>query len=476
MKIERLKSILLIILVISSIILTANKWFNEELWPEGYSFFSDVKNRLAGSDNETKFSPNEEILRPAKIIFNNLSGHVLYTKSSQNYGEISSEITSVLAAALKSERISKVDSEEWNNLLKLKSCYFSYPVMYDASYFASQLSNSYGGKVRYLKEFIICEDARIPTLTHLYVKDSMTEDVERIIVDYDSKTIKAFIDDAKNENAEINYYSFELNFDSETDSKIKDHVVIERDVLINITEKYLPRLSERNHFKNIAQDDSLYTDILSYFRFNTSGIRKYTESDNSMVFVENYGTLKLHSNGVLEYKSNDKTKGIKLDNTSVNACLNSCMTFVNGVSSLIDKNPLMYYEISSDIHDIQSLSYKMTFDYYINDSKIIFSEKKHMTKNAISVEVENGAIVSYTQVFSSYEPYQQALNCGSAINAIDRLESVDTPDIGKVADLFTAYRYDEQGIWIPLWYVEDSKGNTTAIVSTPVPPLEMEVQ
>jgi regulatory protein YycH of two-component signal transduction system YycFG len=139
MKIERLKSILLIILVISSIILTANKWFNEELWPEGYSFFSDVKNRLAGGDDEAKFSPNEEILRPAKIIFNNLSSHVLYTKSSQNYNEISSEITSVLAASLESERINKVDSEEWNNLLKLKSCYFSYPVMYDASYFASQL-------------------------------------------------------------------------------------------------------------------------------------------------------------------------------------------------------------------------------------------------------------------------------------------------------------------------------------------------
>ncbi|MBO7289339.1 MAG: hypothetical protein J6V03_05025, partial [Clostridia bacterium] len=176
MKIERLKSILLIILVISSIVLTANKWFNEELWPEGYSFFSDVKNRLSGDNNKAKaeFSPNKEVLRPAKIIVNNLSSHVQYTKSAENYDEICDEITGILSQSLKSNKISKVENEEWDNLLKMKSCYFSYPVIYDASYFASQLSGRYSGLVKYFKEFIVTEDPRISSLTHLYLKDSVT--------------------------------------------------------------------------------------------------------------------------------------------------------------------------------------------------------------------------------------------------------------------------------------------------------------
>ena len=479
MKIERLKSILLIILVISSIVLTANKWFNEELWPEGYSFFSDVKNRLSGDNNKAKaeFSPNKEVLRPAKIIVNNLSSHVQYTKSAENYDEICDEITGVLSSSLKSDKISKVENEEWDNLLKMKSCYFSYPVIYDASYFASQLSGKYTGSVKYFKEFIITEDPRISSLTHLYLKDSVTGVIEKIVVDYDSRIIKKYISYAKNETNEISYYSFELNFDTEDKSKIKDHAIIGRDVLINISEKNLPKLSEQNIFKNIADNDSLYTPILSYFQYNTSGIRKYVESDNSMVFVENYGTLKLHSNGVLEYKSNDKTKGIKLDNSSVNACLNSCMTFVNGVTMLMNKNPLLYYEISSDIHDIQSLSFNMTFDYYINDSKIIFDEKKYNTKNAISVEVENGAIISYTQVFNSYLPYQETVNCGSAINAIDNLNTDKlTSKDEKITDIFTAYHYNKQGIWTPLWYIKDSKGNTTAIKTESVVPSDLEVQ
>ena len=74
MKIERFKSILLVLLVISSIVLTINKWFDEKLWPEGYNFFSDVKKFFLFDDEknkEDKFDTIEEILKPSKIIFNN---------------------------------------------------------------------------------------------------------------------------------------------------------------------------------------------------------------------------------------------------------------------------------------------------------------------------------------------------------------------------------------------------------------------
>ena len=142
----------------------------------------------------------------------------------------------------------------------------------------------------------------------------------------------------------------------------------------------------------------------------------------------------------------------------------------------MEKSPLMYYEISSDIHDIQSLSFNLTFDYYINDSKIIIPDKKYLTKNAISVEVENGAIVSYIQVFNSYEMNSSVISCGSAINAIDNLKSDIAPEGEKITDIFTAYRYDKQGLWIPLWYIKDSKGNTTAIPANSSAPSEWEVQ
>lgn len=466
MKIERLKSILLIMLVISSIVLTANKWFNEELWPGGYNFFSNVKNHLSGKDigNEESFSPNEEILNPAEIIINNLSNHILYTKSSLEYDAICDEVKEILSLSFDTSKSTDTDSDEWNNQLKSKSCYFSYPVMYDASYFASQLSKEYTGSIKYFKEFIISGDLRIPSVMHIYIKDAKTEEIERLTIDFESESISSLINSAKNYSGDINYYSFELNFDNTGESSVKDHVVIDRGVLINISPKKLKKLNEKNVFEDITYNEALYKDILSQFEYNTSSIRKYVESDNSMVFVENYGTLKLHSNGVLEYKSTDKTKGIKLDNTSVNACLNSCITFVNDVTNLMNTNKSMYFEISSDIHDIQSRSFTLSFDYYINDSKIIIPEDRYHTKNAITVEVENGCVVAYTQIFNVFLPLEEEIGCGSAIDAIDHLGTND-PDIsGSITDIFAAYSYDNsQNGWMALWCIEDSKGNISTI-------------
>lgn len=467
MKIERLKSILLIILVISSIVLTANKWFDEELWPEGYSFFSGVKKYFVGNNDTTNeiFNANEEILKPAKIIVNNLSNHVLLTKSSENYDSIYEEIKAMLSLSLVSDGRVMADAAEWNDHLKSKSFYFSYPVMYDASYFASQLSASYSGKIKYFKEFVVANDQRLPSVTYIYIKDAETEEIEKIKINYQSDTVETLIKNAANDTNDINYYSFELNFDN-NDKGIEDHVVIDHDVLINIAEKKTSRISERNLFYNIASNETMYSNILAKFKYNTSNIRKYIESDDSMVFVENYGTLKLHSNGQLSYKSVDEIKGIALDTSNTNACLNSCITFVNDITALMGVNRELYYEISSDIHDITGQNFTLTFDYYINDNIILIPEEKYSVKNAITVKVANGKIVSYDQIFVSYMTTDEEISCGSAIEAIDRLGNQGEPYSETVSDIFLAYKFDDEyNFWVPMWFIEDSKGKIYMISS-----------
>ncbi len=469
MKIERLKSILLIILVISSIVLTANKWFNEKLWPEGYSLFSGVKNHFAGEDKSESavFNADDAVLKPAKIIVNNLSNHVLLTKSTEGYDSICKEIKDMLFMSLTSNTTVSADATEWNDHLKSKSFYFSYPVMYDASYFASQLSAEYSGKIKYFKEFVVAGDPRLPSVTYVYIKDAESEEIEKIKIDYKSDSAELLISDAADNIGDINYYSFELNFD-EDDKGVEDHVVIDHDVLINISEKKTSKISERNLFYNIASNEAMYSSILTKFKYNTSNIRKYIESDDSMVFVENYGTLKLHSNGRLSYNSVDRTKGIPLDTSSTNACLNSCITFVNSIMELMSVNKALYYEISSDIHDISGQSFTLTFNYYINDNMIIIPEEKYSLKNAITVEVANGKIVSYEQIFVSYMPTGEEIGCGSAIDAIDRLGSQSKSYPETVSDIFLAYKYDEEdNLWIPMWFIEDSKGNIYMISSNP---------
>lgn len=456
-KLERFKSILLVLLVISSIVLTVNKWFDEKLWPEGYNFFSHVKNGFATEGNDTDiFSPNEEVLKPAKIIVNNSGNHNLYTKSSDEYQSITNEIKSLLTKYVSSEDGVVVSEQEWNDCLKAKSCYFSYPVIYDYGFLKSQLLNKYTIDTKYCKEFIISLDSRVSSVLYIYSKDAVTNEISKKSISHDSTKIKSLIENvSENEN---NFYSYELKFDMQTDGSVNQPIIIDSDVLISVTPKKLPAIKETNVFNNINTNQNMQSDVLSAFGFNTSSIRRYVESDNSMVFVENYATLKLGSDGLLDYKSIENSMGIKIDGNSSYESINSCITFVNTLNSKLFSGKEMYYEISSDVCDINSKTYTLKFDYYIHDNMIVVPKDSYPIDHSVIVEVVSGKIVSYKQICKEYSLSGDYIDFSSAIEAIDVLySSHQTGEL--ITDIFTAYNYDlSQKKWSPSWYIEKSDG------------------
>ncbi|UKI36099.1 MAG: hypothetical protein L6V93_19300 [Clostridiales bacterium] len=48
------------------------------------------------------------------------------------------------------------------------------------------------------------------------------------------------------------------------------------------------------------------------FSFNINTARKYTEPDGAIVYVENYGSIKIHPSGYFEYKAIAPDKGVSL--------------------------------------------------------------------------------------------------------------------------------------------------------------------
>ncbi len=464
MKFERLKSILLVFLVISSIVLTVNKWFNEKLWPEGYNFFSHVKNYFTSGSAQSQgssFDPIEEVLKPEKIILNNSGNHVLYTKSSQEYESLFDEIKSSLELLHSSKEQIKTDNNDWNDALKRKSCYFSYPVEYDSGYFNYQLSNSPKNSLISVREFIIVPDTRVSTLSYIYAKDSTNSEFYKYPIEFKSTTLDDMINNVSKISGGTDYYSFELKFDVKSDDVVKQHVVISPDVLINVTPTEIPSIFEQNVFEDISNRPDIYNGILQTFGYNTSTIRRYTEHDNSMVFVENFGTIKLHTDASLEYKSVNLSQGVSLSGDTTYDCINSSISFVNTVTNMLGFPKEMYYEISSDIKDINSKTFTLNFDYYINDRMIVFPEK-----HAITLEVVSGKIVSYRQECKTFYTLGEPQNHPSAIEAIDILNSRIETREEIISDLFTAYAYNSiNNSWVPVWYIEKENGELHTITS-----------
>ena len=94
MNIERLKSIILFVLVISSITLTANKWYSDNLWSLNHDLFSSDKNDATDTyNNESSADYSEKnFFLPTEIIINNNGKHVKYIKTSVNYTFLCNDI------------------------------------------------------------------------------------------------------------------------------------------------------------------------------------------------------------------------------------------------------------------------------------------------------------------------------------------------------------------------------------------------
>ena len=138
MKRDRISSVILICLVISSIALTVKIWFSEELWPEGYNFFVTPEKVLSSlpfvdkkTDKSDAVAPlHETMLMPEKIVaVQSVAQRKIYSGSDDAFVTLNNFAKSLLTSLFSSEPAkTAVSAEELCNTIKSSSLYVEYPV------------------------------------------------------------------------------------------------------------------------------------------------------------------------------------------------------------------------------------------------------------------------------------------------------------------------------------------------------------
>ena len=126
MKKESIKTLLLISLVICSMVLTTQIWFNEKLWSSDYDFFSVFKDKIVSlfrDDSEASLSIGDtgafnSIFAPNTMLLSGNNGRVLYDSSTEKGGAINFVINDVIKEALSTKAVSEVTEDEWKNIIK----------------------------------------------------------------------------------------------------------------------------------------------------------------------------------------------------------------------------------------------------------------------------------------------------------------------------------------------------------------------
>ncbi len=470
---ERFKSVILTLLVISSIILTVNKWFSEKLWPDGYNFFSNLSGYFQINNKTEKkkyYFSKENISNPYKIVVNNGDMRSVYTHTSENYNTLLPGVKRILISGLGESEFSAGSDEKWKAALKESSIYISYPVSYNTSMFSAIMGTGitdFG--INSMSEFIIAAGDKITGKPRLYIRDSSAGKIVDVALKADPVKLDELIASFAQSSSSELPYSFELNFDKSTDS-IEQRIIIDPQVILSISPVSQPSVTRINYFENISTDKAMYAKILRAFGYNTTNIRKYVNVDNSVVFAENYGTIRMYDDGYLEYKALDDTKGIQLGDSSSTSydIFTECIEFINKVWDTACGECNMDINISSFTPDSDKGSFRLTLDYYADGMRVVSNLAKTDTHDkmgsAIEITVKNSRIVSYKQIVYGFVSNGDSISCESVIDALDVLTASESIKSDTITDLYLAYNAaSKKDTCYARWVAKTAKNETRVI-------------
>lgn len=460
---ERLKSIVLVVLVISNFILGSKVLSTQKLWSDfGYNFFSDSENPIASFINSIKYrlqntmTAETHLEAPEMIIINTgyQTSRLALNRADDEFGVISPIIDEFLVEAFSSpQKFIPAKSEDFYSALTAKSVYMHYPTSYDSSLFAYLLgisSADFTQSFSQLCNIVIAADGTV------FVEDSYTSEIYRCPTNISTQKLNAIIDSqVKNEkhDAAIINYAFDLGFDKIFGTQ---KIVLAPTLPIYSDELELELITAKNPL--IKTDSTIkeneISNILQVFSMNPNILRRYTEADGTIVFVENNSILKISQSGIIDYTATD---GVILSDSSYSVqydAISAIAEFVDRVNAASGSDNSMQLSSQLTSYELSSPVLTVCLDYLAGGMLVKLDDPSF--KNAVTIDIENGRIKKYRQLLRKYSPADTTSvipNCILALDdAIVKYES-QLNDI-EINTLATVYIDDgTDGIKEPSWYV-----------------------
>lgn len=465
---ETLKTYALVALILSSVFLTGKIWLDEKLWPEGYNFFAIITDKFAPAQEPVVSSLTKETLAfPKTLIVTNIEKRSVYAADSEEFSRMLPYVKSAILTALESSDSTPITVQDWTVALKTRSVHVVYPVAYDSSLLMNILgSYQKNAESAPIKEFIITANDVASNNVNVYIRNQSTSEISKVTISMDKSVFDSMVDSHACHSIGNIAYSSELNFDKSAGDQQK--VIIASDVLLQLNKQINNMVEEINPIYQDGEfNPSVVEKILGQFGCNSGGIRKYTAKDNSVLYVENYSSVKLHPNGLVEYQAVDNTKGIPLGGTDFYGRLLSCVDFVNTLWGEAFPAVPLNINISSDVIDAGSDSFVLTMDYFADGAQININLPENASyksmNHAVEITVSGGNITSYRQMMTHYVSAEQSTDAESTIEALDKLMSENDMRGQVIKDLYPVYIPYEAPLLKSAWAVRTTSGKIVII-------------
>ena len=439
---EKVKTSIIIILVINLVFLTYQAWFKSGIlgsdWP--YFSFSDLPFVRFFTRDSFVSVPKENLSKPRKIVVNDDELWVPYYNSDDAFDRLD-ENTSVILKCLLGGDIQdekEINYDEWINLLTEKSVYVEYPIAVEPRMLAMVLNTDFErlpGDIGIITDAII-----IPTEAddeaYVALRDAKTDKAYKFLVrgediSFPEEVLAMYTDKYRGDG----YYEFAFNTLlgeglGENSVRIADLVLFSDNESVYRDIKGTNPMAGKNH----AQ-------LLQSFSFNPKPLRYYSDGYGADNYVENYATVTIFPDGYIEYSAVDSERGIDLGAYADNEyeILNRAIDFAEKVWASVSKEPL---EVLVSGIEKTATGNRFVLDYYFGGREIaveVTKEGRESLYHAIEIETVGSTIVSYRQFLRSYTEANTATSQENFMLALDYFVSQFKNERSVITDLYPGY-------------------------------------
>lgn len=453
---ERVKSIILSLLILSSLLMTGQIWFNKKLWPDGYDFFVIYENTLLGkifgtSDNEENMQSRDKIVLPIKMVASTISDfdNVSYvlTENKEEFNTAFGYVREVLTAVFNKDfkNVITTNEEEWQQNININGIYIDFGITYNTLTFADFIdagNTKLVANINEVREFVIAPGDSVTNDVVLFIKDAKTGSIYKFYSGVSKNELTGLLQRLAGKATKDNNFSFSLRADKPTG--IAGEVLFDPYMLLNQRTQQTTDVISKNPLlrgsgEHIEFNNAIIEKILNAFQINSNTVKKHMDANSTLVYVDDRATLKISRQGIIEYKSMAGARGLQLSTAKdVN---NSVVKSARLGADFMDK---VMRACNGSAQGIRLASFaknqssiKLGFDYTHEGLPV----KLENNGFCVEIEMEGGYLKSYIHYIRSYEVTSVVANNVSTYAAADLLYNYlpNRQDAFLIKDMYLAY-------------------------------------
>lgn len=476
MKKERIKSVILCLLILNCIQLTGQIWLDKKLWPSGYNFFNSVANVPVLGNMAKMFNFNsgnlsgevmyDVVVKPQKIVINSINGRDVYYDNEKAYGNLFDFTEGVIAALADTAPDPKeITEEQYRGFLKGSSLYVDFGFGVNGS----ELFRIYGipGKVDFdqfssTEAVILTADAETEKVM-VCVKDGKQEEALAYTVDFPYENFTGFLGSFKIREQQDYAFAFELDLEKD----IPRGITLDPFVLLPAKESTGGAITINNPLAENEAIAQLADKIVPAFHYTPSSLRKAVNNDGVVNYVENNATVTVYPSGLVEYQAVVANRGMKLgDKLTAKEAVTEILDISRNIWKAGGGSGAVDLRLQSDLLDNRDGSYKIQMNYYINGLPVQMGFNGNTrVESALYAEIEEGYLKTFKIVLLDISTSEQSLSWTSAVEAIGLISGMDKQiqEGAVVSDVYACYYITKKMNVIPKWCVK-LEGQDTGIV------------